>query len=369
MRIVLTGGGTGGHLFPLVAVAQKIKEKKPETEFIFMGPSGKMEKDIIGKTGVKMKSIICGKRRRYFSWLNFSDFFKVPVGIAQALWHLLVLMPDAVFSKGGYASVPVVISAWIYRIPVFIHESDANPGEANSVLGKFAKRVAVSYAEAEKYFPPDQVVLTGNPLFDDVTQGDAEKIRKTFNLHESKKVIFIAGGSQGARSINNKILNILPELLHKYELIHQTGESNFDEVRHKAGELGVKTGHDGYFPMAFYGEDHELKDILAVADLVITRAGANTLTEIAACAKPAIVIPLSTAANDHQRMNAYAIARHGGCVVLEENNLGEHLLLKKIDEIMENEELRKELSKSINKFYHPDAAQKIAEGVLGMIKE
>lgn len=368
MRIVLTGGGTGGHLFPLIAVAQKIREKRPGVEFVFMGPAGKMEKNIIGKTGVRMKKILSGKRRRYFSPLNFLDFFKVPVGIIQSLWHLLVLMPDAVFSKGGYASFPVVMAAWVYHIPIFIHESDANPGEANSVLGKFARRVAVSYPEAEKYFPSDQVVLTGNPLLDDITQGDAQKIRTAFNLHESKKVIFVVGGSQGARAINNKILNILPELLRKYEVIHQTGENNFEEVRHKAGELGVKPGHEGYFPMPFYGEEFELKDILAATDLVISRAGGNTLTEIAACKKPAIIIPLSTAANDHQRMNAYAIARHGGCVVLEENNLGEHLLLKKIEEVMENEEIRNELSSSIGKFYHPDAAEKIAEGVLGMIE-
>jgi UDP-N-acetylglucosamine--N-acetylmuramyl-(pentapeptide) pyrophosphoryl-undecaprenol N-acetylglucosamine transferase len=366
MRIVLTGGGTGGHLFPLIAVAAKIKEKNPEVEFLFIGPDGKMEKEIMGATGVRMKKIVAGKRRRYFSPLNFLDFFKTPIGVLQSLWHLLVFMPDAVFGKGGYGSFPVVLAAWAYRIPVLIHESDSRPGTANIVMSKFAKRVAIGYAEAEKYFPSGQAVLTGNPVRSDINQGNAENARQTFHLLSSKKVIFIEGGSQGAKNINDKILNILPELLRKYQLIHQTGEKNFDEVKRHAGELGTKAGYEGYHPVAFYGD--EIKDILAVADLVISRAGAGSISEIAACGKASILIPLPTSANDHQRMNAYSIAKVGGCVVIEEGNLGENMLMDKIDEIMEKEDLAKKLSETIALFHHPDAADRIAEGILGMIK-
>lgn len=366
MRIVLTGGGTGGHLIPLIAVARKIKEKVPDAEFLFVGPDGKMEKEIMEKAGVRAKKILAGKIRRYFSPLNFLDVFKIPIGIVQALFHLLAFMPDAIFSKGGYGSLPVVIAGWIYRIPVLIHESDANPGMANSVLAKFAKRVAVSYPEAEKYFPADQVVLTGNPVREDITRGDASRAREKIHFTESKKVIFVVGGSQGSKFINDKLLNILPELLHKYQIIHQTGENNFKEVEHVAGELGIKSGREGYYPIAFYGD--EISDILALSDLVISRASANTVSEIAACQKPAILIPLSSAAGDHQRMNAYSIAKNGGCVVLEEGNLGEHMLMAKIDEIMNNEELRAKLSQNIRAFYHPDATDRIAEGILGMIK-
>jgi UDP-N-acetylglucosamine--N-acetylmuramyl-(pentapeptide) pyrophosphoryl-undecaprenol N-acetylglucosamine transferase len=366
MKIVLTGGGTGGHLVPLVTVAEKIKEKAPDTEFIFMGPEGKMEKDIMGRTGIKMRKIMSGKMRRYLSGYNFIDILKIPIGIVQAFFWLLIDMPDAVFSKGGYASLPVVLAAWVYRIPIMIHESDANPGLANSMLSKFSNRIAISYPEAEKYFPAPQVVLTGNPVRSDITQGDPQKAREMFHLTDSKKVIFILGGSQGARNINNKILDILPELLRKYQVIHQTGEDNLEEAKKKAGILGIKPGRDGYYPVAFYGD--EIKDILAVSDLVITRAGANTLSEIAACKKPAIVIPLMWAANNHQRMNAYSLAKNGSCLVLEEENLGEHMLLEKIEEMMNNEELRQKMAGNIGVFYHPDASDKIAEGVLGMIK-
>lgn len=369
MRIVLTGGGTGGHLVPLITVARKIKEKNPDCDFLFIGPKGKLENEIMENAGVRIKKVMVGKFRRYFSFLNVVDFFKVPIGIIQALFHLLVYMPDAVFSKGGYASFPVVLASWFYRIPVLIHESDANPGMANSMLAKFSKRVAVSYPQAKIYFPESQVVLTGNPVREDINKGDAQKARDMFSLTDIKKVIFVMGGSQGARFINNKLINILPRLLHKYQVIHQTGENNFEEVKHlAAAEAGIKVGHggEGYCPVPFIGE--EMKDIFAAADLVISRAGANSISEIAANGKPAILIPLENAANNHQRMNAYALAKNGGCIVLEENNLGEHMLIEKIEEIMNNEELRMKLSKNIQAFYHADATERIADGILGMIK-
>lgn len=369
MRIVLTSGGTGGHIIPLITVAKKIRERVGQTDtvdFLFIGPKEELEEELMAQAGIPTRGILAGKMRRYFSLQNFVDLFKVPVGIIQALWYLLTYMPDAIFSKGGYASLPVVLVGWLYRIPILIHESDSVPGATNALLGKFSTRVAVSYPETEKDFPAAQVVLTGNPLREDINQGDPAAARSLFSLIESKKVIFVYGGSQGAQIINNKILNILPHLLHEYQVIHQTGNKNYEAVVHRAGEIGVKAGREGYHPVAFIGP--EIKDILAVADLVITRAGANSLSEIAANGKPAIVIPLEGSANDHQKMNAFLIARTGGCIVFEENNLGENLLMEKIKEIMTNEELRSKLSENIKRFYHPDATEKIADGILGMIK-
>jgi len=367
MRIVLTGGVTGGHITPLIAVAKKLKEKDPEAEFIFIGPRSKLEEDFMGEAGIPIKKILTGKMRRYFSWLNFVDVFKIPIGIIQALCLLLWHMPDAVFSKGGAASLPVVVAAWVYRIPVMIHESDANPGLANSMLGKFSTRVAVSYPEAESYFPAAQVVLTGAPLRADINQGDAAKARQMFSLTESRKTIFVFGGSQGAKAINEKILEILPDLLHKYQVIHQTGEKNYEAVVRRAGEAGIKAGREGYHPVAFIGP--EIKDIFAVSDLVISRAGNNSISEIAANGKPSILIPIEHSANGHQRINAFAVAKFGGCVVLEESNLGAHMLMGQIDEIMNDEALREKLSTNIKKnFYYPDATEKIADGILEMIK-
>jgi UDP-N-acetylglucosamine--N-acetylmuramyl-(pentapeptide) pyrophosphoryl-undecaprenol N-acetylglucosamine transferase len=331
-----------------------------------MGPKGKLEEELMSKEGIRTENVAVGKMRRYFSFSNFSDIFRVIIGIFHSLWYLLMHMPDAIFSKGGYAAFPVVVAGWIYRIPILIHESDSVPGMTNSILAKFATRVAVSYPSAESEFPASQVVLTGNPLRPDINQGDASKIRQALSLLEEKKVIFVMGGSQGSQIINDKIVNILPQLLRKYQVIHQTGEANLDSVRHKAGELGIKAGREGYHAFPFIGD--ELKDVFAVADLVITRAGANSLSEIAANGKPSIVIPIESSANNHQRMNAYALAKIGGCMVLEETNLGEHVMLNTIEEIMNSEELRNKLSNNIQMFYHADAADKIAEGIYGMIK-
>lgn len=366
MKIVLTGGGSGGHLVPLVAVARKIKQVNPEAEFLFLGPNGKLEERFMGEIAVTIKNISVGKLRRYFSFLNFVDFFKVIFGFFQSLFWLLVYMPDVVFSKGGFVSFPVVMAAWIYRIPILIHESDSRPGLANSILGKFANRVAVSYPDAEKEFPATQVVLTGNPLREGIDKGSAEKARELFSLSENKKTIFVYGGSQGAKMINDKMVDLLPELLREYQVIHQTGEKNFEDVRKRAADLGIKIGRDNYFPVAFVGD--ELPDILAVSDLVVSRAGANSISEIAANGKPAIIIPLSNSAGNHQRMNAFSLEKTNSCLVLEENNLGENLLLGRIKEIMSNDQLRTEMSQNIRKFYNPDAAEKIAKGVLELIK-
>jgi UDP-N-acetylglucosamine--N-acetylmuramyl-(pentapeptide) pyrophosphoryl-undecaprenol N-acetylglucosamine transferase len=366
MRIVLTGGGTGGHLVPLVAIAKEIKGAALETEFLFLGPKGGMEVKFMSEAGISMKYVMAGKWRRYFSFFNFIDFFKIILGIFQSLFHLLIFMPDVIFSKGGYASFPVVLAGWIYRIPILIHESDSAPGLANKMLGKMANRIAVSYPEAEKEFPSAKVVLTGNPLRRDIANGNAQKARELFHLSESKKTIFVYGGSLGARIINDKITNILPELIRNYQVIHQTGKNNFEAVKHKAGELGIKVGRDNYFPIDFVGE--ELKDILSVSDLVISRAGANSISEIAANGKPSIIIPIENSNGDHQRKNAYALEKMGGCIVLEENNLGGHLLMSRIREILDNDVLAKKMGENARSFYHFDAAEKIAEGGIDLAR-
>jgi UDP-N-acetylglucosamine--N-acetylmuramyl-(pentapeptide) pyrophosphoryl-undecaprenol N-acetylglucosamine transferase len=364
MKIVLTGGGTGGHLFPLIAVARKLREKFGEgAEIIFMGAKGELEEKSMAQEGIAAKHILSGKRRRYFSLRNFLDIFKVPLGIIQSLWLLLWHMPDVVFSKGGYASVPVVLVAWLYRIPVLIHESDAVPGSANQLLAKFSRRVAVSYPSAEKYFPPNQVIITGNPVRSEVAQGDIHSARQMFNFTESKPVVFVLGGSQGSQIINRAVVKILPRILERTQVIHQTGEKNYDEVVHMAAEYGIKAGREGYVPVKFLDLE-QMKNAFAVSNLVISRAGANSVSEIAANSKPAILIPLSNAANDHQRMNAYELARIGGAVVLEETNLGENILAEKMEMLLNNEDLQRTMSQKIHVFYHPDAAEKIVNGLV-----
>ena len=364
MRIVLTGGGTGGHLTPLVAVADKLKSKLgSEAEILYIGSGAEMEKKIMSEEGIPAKFVVTGKMRRYFSFQNFVDFFKVPIGFVQSLWILLRFMPDAIFSKGGYVAVPIVLAGWIYRIPIMIHESDSAPGIANQFLFKFANRIAVAYPSAGEYFPKEKTALVGNPIRFQITEGDAKILRQEIGFTESRKTLLILGGSQGSRVINDAIVKILPQLLQHFQIVHQTGQEHYDDVLREAAFVGVKAGHNGYYAVPFMNAN-KLRDAFALSDLVISRAGATFITEIAANGKPAILIPISESANDHQRMNAYALAQIGAALVLEEANLGEHILLEKINYILNDNELQQNMVEKIKTFYHPTAADVIANGII-----
>lgn len=369
MRILLTGGFTGGHLFPLVAVARKIREKiGDEAELLYVGTGVKIEKETMLAEGIPAKYILAGKVRRYFSLLNFVDFFKIPVGFLQSLWILLSFMPDVIFSKGGYVSIPVVIAAWIYRIPIITHESDATPGTANKILEKFSNKVAIAYPGAQNYFEASKTALVGNPVREGINQGNKDEARSFFGFTESKPVILVLGGSQGSEIVNEAIIGVLPRLIQHSQIIHQTGESNYEKVIHKAGEQGIKAGREGYY-VADFMDFETMKKAYAVCDMVISRAGANIIAEIAANARPAILIPLDNSAQDHQRMNAYALAEVGGALVLEESNLGENIFFEKIEKILFDETLKKNMSERISAFYHPNAAEYIANGLIEMGRE
>lgn len=364
MRIVLTGGGTGGHLTPLVAIANKLKSKLgPEAQFLYIGSGAPMEKQIMSEEGIPAKFVLSGKMRRYFSFQNFVDVFKIPIGFFQSLGILLWFSPDVIFSKGGYVAIPIVVAAWIYRIPIMIHESDSIPGVANKFLAKFANRIAVAYPSAEEYFPREKTALVGNPVRFQVLEGDPALIRERLKFTESKKVILVLGGSQGSQTINLAIVKVLPRLLHQFQIIHQTGQEHLEEILKEAAFLGIKPGHDGYFATPFLNAN-DLKEAFALSDLVISRAGATFITEIAANEKPAILIPISESANDHQRMNAYALAHIGAAIVLEESNLGEHILMEKIEKIMTDQDLRQGMTQKIKTFYHPNAAEVIASSLI-----
>ena len=368
MRIVLTGGGTGGHLTPLVAVADKLKAKLGgDANLLYIGSGAEMEKKMMKEEGIPAKFVLSGKMRRYFSFQNVIDFFKLPIGFIQSLWILLRFMPDVIFSKGGYVAVPIVIVAWIYRIPIMIHESDSAPGIANQFLARFANRIAVAYPSAEEYFPKEKTALVGNPIRYQVTDGDPIILRQQLNFTQSRKTILVLGGSQGSQAINDAIVKILPQLLQHFQVIHQTGEKNYENVIREAAFMGVKAGHEGYYPVGFMNAN-KLRDAFALSDLVISRAGATFITEIAANAKPAILVPISQSANDHQRMNAYALAKIGAALVLEETNLGEHILIQKIENILNDNELRSAMTEQIQTFYHPNAADVIANSIIEIVR-
>lgn len=369
-RVVLTGGISGGHTFPLIAVARALKaEFSQDIEFLFVGSRGLFESTAMTEEGIPVKYVLTGKWRRYFSFKNILDIFKIPLGFVQALWHLLFFMPDVVFAKGGAASVSVVLAAWLYRIPIIIHDSDAVAGRANRFLARFARRIAIAYPSAHNYFPAEKTALTGNPVREEILRGNAEQAYARYGFSKDKPFLLMIGGSQGAMVLNEALLRILPSALEKgWQIVHQTGSEHYDLIKNTVEEHGIVLGTSSYMPVPFLSAT-ELADALAAATLVLSRAGAGSIAEIAANGKPAILIPLASAANDEQRMNAYDIAGIGGALVIEEANLGKNMLFEKINELIEQPTVRASMSEKIRAFYHKDAAQAIAQSLATLIKE
>lgn len=369
MKILLTGGGSGGHFYPLIAVAESINRFVAEKNIIppklyFMSDS-QYDADILLKNKINFVFVPTGKLRRYFSILNISDIFKTIIGIIIAVIKLFIIYPDVIFSKGAYASFPVLIAARFLCIPIVIHESDSVPGRTNLWSGKFAKRIAISYPEAANYFKnKNRIAYTGHPIRYDLMKIN-EKDPQYFKLDNNKPVILVLGGSLGAKIINDVILDSLSKLIEKYQIIHQTGKNNIEEVKNMA-ELILKNSPNKEHYKAFdYLNDFTLIKAVGVADLIITRAG-SAIFEIANWGIPSIVIPITDTNGDHQRKNAYTYGRTGSATIIEEANLAPNLIIEEIDRILQNEELKNKMSDSAKKFNQPDANDKIAKEIMNI---
>jgi len=362
MRILFTGGGTGGHVYPIIAVAEQLKKIDNQVELYFLGAEGFSQ--ALEDKGIKAKTILAAKLRRYFSLLTLVDMIKLPIGLIQSLWYLYILMPDVIFSKGGFGSVPVVLAGWLYRIPILTHESDTIPGLANRINAKFSKRIALSFDRARDYFPQQKTALTGNPIRSNITQiclsNDPvikQKAREILKLTSPKPVIFIMGGSQGALKISQVVLTVLPQLLEKYEIIHQVGDKNIELIK-----SNLDQNHVDYHLFPFLNEQ-EYAFALLSADLIISRSGSN-IFEIAACGKPSILIPLPNSANDHQKENAFVYAQAGATVVIDQVNLTPNLFLNEIDKVLTNSELKQKMTANARNFSKTEAAEKIVQGLI-----
>jgi UDP-N-acetylglucosamine--N-acetylmuramyl-(pentapeptide) pyrophosphoryl-undecaprenol N-acetylglucosamine transferase len=370
MKILFTGGGTGGHIFPIIAISREIKRIYPEEaglQLFYIGPKDEFGSLLFSQEGIKVKTILGGKIRRYLTpqslFLNFIDiFFKIPISMIQAFFLIFFLAPDLIFSKGGYGSFPVVILGWILDVPIFIHESDISPGFTNKFLSRFALEIFVSFPRTE-YFPPKKMILVGNPIRREILEGSKEEAKRIFNLTQEKPVILILGGSQGAQRINDVILEILPEILRDFELIHQSGEKNFEEVEAEARTVLPKELKKYYHIFPFLKEI-EIKHAYKICDLIVSRAGSGTIFEISALGKPSILIPLPEAAQDHQLNNAYCFARTGAATVIEEANFTPHFFLEKVKYLLSQPEQLKEMGERAQQFSRPRAAKIISEYIV-----
>ena len=383
MKILLTGGGTGGHLIPLLGVVSELGKiclekgiEKPK--FLLITPASGFNQNI-SEAGIQIKTIKAGKLRRYFSWENFRDILKIPVGIVQSLYYVHKFKPNVVFSKGGFASVPPVIASWILRIPIITHESDIVPGLANRIIARFAFKILISFSAAEKYFNKNKVVLTGNPIRSDIKDGSRENALKFFKLSPDLPTVLIFGGSQGAQKINEMVLEILPDLIEKCQIIHQCGDKNYEEIKTGVHSLECKKFNSNeinsyrlkpelqnrYRLYPFIKE--EMKDAYAIADIVISRAGANSLAEIVALQKPNILIPLSTSANNHQPENAKFFAEKNASLIIDETVNNSQDLSEAILKLLLDKNLQAQMQKKLSELSSSqNASKKIAGEIMKM---
>lgn len=323
-RIVLTGGGTAGHVTPNIALLPRLKESGYDVHYI--GSYDGIEKKLIEELGIPYYGIASGKLRRYFDIKNFTDPFRVIHGYGQAKKLIKSLQPDVVFSKGGFVSVPVVKAAAKYKVPTIIHESDMTPGLANRLSIPSAWKVCCNFPETLNHLPSEKAVLTGSPIRKELLSGDKARAAQFTGLSLHKPVILIIGGSLGAASVNEAVRRNLTQLLQKYQIIHLCGKGKLEESLKKL---------DGYVQYEYIKK--ELADLFALADIVISRAGANAICELLALRKPNLLIPLSAkASRGDQILNAKSFEKQGFSKVLDEDTMTDADFLAAVEEVYEN---------------------------------
>lgn len=323
-RIILTGGGTAGHVTPNIALLPRLRELQYDIHYI--GSYNGIEKELIEKQQIPYHGISSGKLRRYFSLKNFTDPFRVLKGFSEANRLIKTLKPDVIFSKGGFVSVPVVIAGKRNNVPVIIHESDMTPGLANRISIPSAYKVCCNFPETLKALPKDKAVLTGSPIRQELMTGDPEKARAFCGFKDEKPVILVVGGSLGAAAVNQAVRAILSELLKDFQVIHLCGKGKLDTSLNNL---------EGYVQFEYIQD--ELRHLFALSDIVISRAGANAICELLALQKPNLLIPLSASASrGDQILNARSFERQGFSKVLEEETLTNELLLSSIRELYDN---------------------------------
>lgn len=353
VKIILTGGGSGGHTMPAVAMIKTLKKYfntiNASLEIIYIGSRNGIEKEIIKKEGIKYIAILTGKLRRYFSIKNIFDLFNIVIGLVQSFFIIKKIKPSLLFSTGGFVSVPPVIAAFLNRVPIVIHEQTIDAGLANKIASSFATKIALTFNESSKYFNKNKSILTGIPLRDELFESTKEKAFLKFNFDKDKPVIYFTGGGLGCHILNISALEILDKLLEKTNIIFQTGKLKEDYENFLKLKEDLDSDKKRRFVL-FDFINEELADVYAISDLAIARSGAGTVNELTTFKIPAIFIPLAIATNDEQRKNAMTMAEKGGAIIISEDKLNSKVLLDTIFDIILTDKLdiMKKSLKSIN---------------------
>ncbi len=345
MKIIYTGGGTMGSVSPLIAIHQQLN-KKEKIEGLWLGTRTGPERDIVEKEDIEFKSIISGKFRRYFDLRNILDIFKLLIAVWQSFFILMFFRPKFVLSAGGFVSVPVVWVAFVLGIPVLIHQQDIRPGLANRLMAPFAKKISVAFDTSLKDYPESKTILAGNPVRHVLRDG---KENSKFKFNNALPVLLVTGGGTGASKINNIVWNNLDELNKFCNIIHLTGkdkdEKDIDNEQYKSYE--------------FLGD--EMADVLKMSDIVVSRAGLSSLTELAYLKKPSIIIPMP---DTHQEDNAEYFVDKNACIYLKQDEINKDKFINEIKELLNNEKKRKEIGENINKVFVDYSGEKIIKQIL-----
>lgn len=371
MKIVFTGGGTGGHFYPLIAVAEAVNELVAEQRLlqpslVYMSPTP-FDEEALFHANVTYVKTPAGKIRRYFAISNAIDFFRTIYGALWSFFKLLTEVPDVVFSKGGYASVPTVLAAHWLGVPIVIHESDSKPGRANLMAAKYAYRIAVTFESSIQYFPEkvrSKIALTGIPIRRALATPLPEGAAQELKLDTSVPTVLVIGGSLGSKRINETLIQALPQVLEVANVIHQTGKNNFEETVETAKVIIGQSVHKDRYHAFPYLSLESMRMSAGAASLVVSRAGSTAITEIALWQKPAVLIPIPESVSHDQRTNAYSYAHTGAAIVLEEENLTPNILASEIRRITADSALRQNMAERGRGFANPNAARLVADELL-----
>lgn len=343
-----------GSVSPLLAAAKKIEANNPQADFLFIGTRSGPEKKVIESQNITFKPIFSGKFRRYFSFRFFIDPFLVLIGLIQSIVIIRKFKPDLVVAAGSFVAVPLVWAAWLLRIPSVTHQQDIIPGLANLLMSRFVKMVTVTFSESLKDFPKDKARLTGNPYRQEILTGTKEKAIEDFKLLNNRPTVLVLGGGTGALEINKLLSESLPELLKFCQVIHATGQGRGLENNRQL---------ENYHGYEFLNK--ELPDALAVADLIITRAGFSTLTELAVLGKPAVIIPMP---ESHQEDNAKYFAKNNAALVVNQKSLTPDGLAELVKDLLANPAKRAELSRNIQKMIPKESTDNFVKEILNLIQ-
>lgn len=354
MRIIITGGGTGGHTYPVLAVANEIRQRINDAEILFIGTERGIEAKAVPAAGLPIKFIKAGGIS--LQPLKLIKFFTDnSLGLFQALSVYNSFKPDFVLASGGFVSAPVVAAAALKGIPSILMESNVLPGKTNKLLSRWAKKVLVSFDESRKYLPKAKVFVTGNPIRKEIMERTREEGCEILNLSPEKFTLLITGASQGAKSVNDAVLEALPQWNgRQWQILHLVGRKNYEEVNNAAKKAAM--GFDAEYRCIDYTED--MASVYAVSDLVVARSGASTMSEITARGIPAILIPYPFAADNHQEKNARLVEEHGGAVVILDKDVKENLR-SQVLLLAESGEKLKKMSESMRKLGKPEALDNI----------